>query len=133
MTSPYNDTPVTCVEARVLYELAGAGGASLYGITSDPPAIVMEFIHGEPFSASTSQKEDAYEATVDAVYEFHAAGFWPPMIHPANIIVTPSTSPYTPPTLLMLVAKNPYNTNRCQRWEGNRLTMYQSSSATLTA
>ncbi|KAG7172944.1 casein kinase II subunit alpha-like [Homarus americanus] len=90
----HNDTPVTC-EARVLYELAGAGGAPLlYGITSDPPAIVMEFIHGVPFSA-VDQKEDAYEATVDAVYEFHAAGFCHLDIHPGNIIVDTSTSPYT--------------------------------------
>ncbi|XP_042214648.1 neural Wiskott-Aldrich syndrome protein-like [Homarus americanus] len=68
-------------EARILHELAGAGGAPLlFGVTTDPHALVMEFCPGITFTEALKQLDkktcqQAYSSIVTAVQEFHKAGF----------------------------------------------------------
>ncbi|KAG7168673.1 protein sevenless-like [Homarus americanus] len=90
-------------EARVLHELAGAGGAPLlYGVTTEPHAIVMQYCQGvrldsflSCFKYDVHHRQKAYDATRVALAEFHAAGYAHMDLHAFNIIIDTSTSPYT--------------------------------------
>ncbi|KAG7166667.1 putative tyrosine kinase-containing protein 1, partial [Homarus americanus] len=85
-------------EARVLHELAGTGGAPiLYGVTTDPHAIVMQYCRGVTLSTilhhfryQVHHRQEAYDATC-----FHGAGYSHLDLHAGNVIIDTSTSPYT--------------------------------------
>ncbi|KAG7155500.1 casein kinase 1-like protein 4 [Homarus americanus] len=90
-------------EARVLHELAGAGGAPLlYGVTTEPNAIVMQYCRGvlldsilTSFKFDVHHGQKACDATRVALAEFHAAGYAHMDLHEGNVIIDTSTSPYT--------------------------------------
>ncbi|KAG7156209.1 putative tyrosine kinase-containing protein 3 [Homarus americanus] len=64
-------------EARVLHELAGTGGAPiLYGVTTNPHAIVMQYCRGVTLST--------------ILHHFSHLD-----LHAGNVIIDTSTSPYT--------------------------------------
>ncbi|KAG7166666.1 Serine/threonine-protein kinase ppk1-like 1 [Homarus americanus] len=90
-------------EARILHELAVAGGTPiLYGVTTKPHAIVMQYCRGvllssilNSFMYDVHHRQEAYDATCVAVAEFHGAGYSHVDLHAGNIIIDTSTSPYT--------------------------------------
>ncbi|KAG7173096.1 Casein kinase 1-like protein 4-like 2 [Homarus americanus] len=87
-------------EARILHELAGAGGAPLlFGVTTDPHALVMEFCPGITFTEALKQLDkktcqQAYSSIVTAVQEFHKAGFNHLDLHDDNVLIDTSTAPF---------------------------------------
>ncbi|KAG7161049.1 hypothetical protein Hamer_G028151 [Homarus americanus] len=79
-------------EARVLHELAGTGGAPiLYGVTTDPHAIVMQYCRGVPSPPSSG----GLRRNLRCLAEFHDAGYSLLDLHASNVIIDTSTSPYT--------------------------------------
>lgn len=81
-------------EAKVLQELAGAGGAPLLvGMTDEcPEALVMELIEGVTIAhylpmVTPEEREVVYNGVRRAVQEVHEAGFFHRDLHEGNILI----------------------------------------------